>query len=61
MAPLQCERPECSKKVEEPDIALAIELLNLHDTHAHSIANKPKSFCIVSCYIEHFLKKSVPR
>ena len=31
---------QCSKKVEEPDIALAIVLLKLHDAQAHSIANK---------------------
>ena len=47
MAHLKCERPGYSKKVEEPDIALAIELLNLHGNLANSIANKPKAFCIV--------------
>ena len=45
--PPAVRQAQCSKKVEEPDIALAIELLNLHDNLANSIANKPKAFCIV--------------
>ena len=52
--PPAVRQAQCSKKVEEPDIALAIELLNLHDT----LANKHKAFCIVSCCIEHFKKIS---
>ena len=56
MAPLQYESPGCSKKVEEQDIVLAIELLSLHDTQAHGIANKLKAFCIVNCCIENLNK-----
>ena len=33
---LQCERPGCTKKVEAPDHASALETLKFHDTQAHS-------------------------
>ena len=52
--PPAVRQAQCSKKVEEQDIVLTIELLNRHDTQAHSIANKLKAFCIVSCCIEQF-------
>ena len=42
MARLQCVRPGCSKEVDTPDTAQAIELLKIHDAKAHSIAIKPE-------------------
>ena len=42
MAPLKCERPGCSKQVEETNTALALQILQLHDAQVHGIANKPE-------------------
>ena len=44
MPTLKCEHPGCTKEVQEDDKnpMKALQLLQLHDTQAHSIANKPE-------------------